>query len=135
VLRRITVILTMFAIGLTGATFLATPAGARASAASGTCKLITDLKITPSSDPTANGGKANAAKLSSKLSKAAKKSKGDIKTTLNTLASYFKSVSKGDTAALESQSAAYAAAVQNYVSYLTTNCLPGGVSIPKIPNT
>jgi hypothetical protein len=135
VLRKITVILTMCAIGLTGATFFAMPAGARVPSTSGTCKLLTNIKITPSNDPTASGGKANAAKLSKKLSQAAKKSKGDIKTTLNTLASYFKSVSKVDTAAIESQAQAFAAAATNYASYLASNCLPGGISIPTIPNT
>src|ERR1700674_2054470 len=106
-MRKITVILTMSAIGLTGATFLATSAGARVSSVSGVCKQLTNIKITPSSDPSANGGKANAAKLSSKLSKAAKKSKGDIKTTLNTLANYFKAASKGDTQALQNQAQAF----------------------------
>ena len=134
-MRKITVILAMFAVGLTGATFLAAPAGARVPAVSGTCKTLTNLKITPSSDPTANGGKANAAKLSKKLSQAAKKSKGDIKTTLNPLADYFKSLSKGDIAAIQSQAQAFAAAAVNFSSYLATNCLPGGVSIPTIPNS
>jgi hypothetical protein len=133
VLRKFTVILAMFAVGLTGAAFLATPAGARVSSGSGTCKVLTNIKITASSDPSANGGKANSAKLSKKLSQAAKKSKGDIKKTLNTLAAYFKSLAKGDVAAIQSQAQAFAAAASSYASYLATNCLPGGVSIPTIP--
>jgi fatty acid-binding protein DegV len=134
-LRKITVISAMVAIGLTGAIFFTAPAGARVSSASGTCKALTNLHITPSSDQSANGGKANAAKLSKKFSQAAKKAKGDIKTTLNTLASYFKSLSKGDFAAIQSQAQAFAAAATNFASYLATNCLPGGISIPTIPNT
>ncbi len=134
-MRKITVISAMVVIGLTGAIFVAAPAGARVSSPSGTCKTLTNLHYTPSSDQSAAGGKSNAAKLSKKLSQAAKKSKGDIKTTLNTLASYFKALSKGDIAAIQSQAQAFGAAATNFASYLATNCLPGGISIPTIPNT
>jgi len=125
----------MVVIGLTGAIFVAGPAGARVSSASGTCKVLANIHVTPSSDSSANGGKSNLAKLSKKLSQAAKRVKGDIKTTLNTLASYFKSLSKGDAAAIESQAQAFAAASTNFASYLATNCVPGGISIPTVPKT
>lgn len=135
-MRKITAILAMSAIGLTGAAFLATPASARVSTGSGVCNLLTNIKINPSSDPTANGGRANATKLSKALTKAAKKAKGNIKSTLNTLASYFKSVAAGDTAALDNDAQAFAAAATNYASYIASNCtggsLPGGITIPKI---
>jgi hypothetical protein len=135
VLRKITVISAMVVIGLTGTIFLAGPAGAKVSSASGTCKILTNIHITPSSDSGANGGKSNVAKLSKKFSQAAKKAKGDIKTTLNTLAAYFKSLSKGDVAAIQSQAQAFAAAATSFASYVASNCLPGGISIPTIPKT
>lgn len=125
----------MVVIGLAGTIFVAGPAGARVPSTSGICKTLTNLNYTPSSDQSATGGKANAAKLSKKLSQAAKKSKGDIKTTLNTLASYFRALSKGDIAAIQSQAQAFGAAATNFASYVATNCLPGGVSIPTIPKT
>lgn len=134
--RRIAVILAISTIGLTGATFLATPAGARVPSVSGVCKQLTNIHINPSSDQTAVGGKANAAKLSSALTKAAKKANGDIKSTLKTLAKYFKDVSTLNTAALQNEAQAFAAAATKYASYIASSCfsgLPGGVTIPTIP--
>jgi hypothetical protein len=125
----------MVVIGLTGAFSFAGPAGARVASASGNCKVLANIHITPSSDASANGGKSNLAKLSKKLSQAAKKAKGDLKATLNTLASYFKSLAKGDAAAIESQAQAFASAATSFASYLASNCLPGGISIPTIPKT
>jgi hypothetical protein len=134
--RKFTVIFVMSAVALSGGALFATSASARVSSTPGVCKQLTSLKITPSSDPTANGGRSNANKLSKALTKAAKKAKGDIKNTLNTLASYFKSAAAGDVNALQNQAQAFAAAAQNFASYIASSCtggsLPGGVSIPKV---
>jgi len=73
------------------------------------------------------------------LSKAAKKSKGDIKVTLNTLSKYFKALGTGDTATVQNDAQSFAAAATSYASYLASNCLgnslPKGVTIPKLPSS
>jgi hypothetical protein len=134
--RRLVVILTISTIGLTGAAVFATPAVARVSSGGSLCKSLQNLHYTPSSDPTAVGGKANATKLSKAFAKVAKQAKGNIKSTLNTIATYFKSAAAGDAAALQNQAQGFATAVQNFASYLVSSCtagLPSGVTVPKIP--
>jgi hypothetical protein len=134
--RRLIVILTISTIGLTGAALFATPAVARVSSGPNLCKSLQNLHYTPSSDPTSAGGKANATKLSKAFAKIAKQAKGNIKSTLNTMASYFKAAAAGDATALQNQAQAFGTAAQNFASYLVSSCtagLPGGVTIPKIP--
>ena len=101
------------------------------------CKLLTGITIEPSSDPTGTGGRENAKKYSKALSKAAKQAKGDIKATLKTLASYYKSIADNDTQAIQDKAQEFAQASTKYVSYTVNNCLaenlPSGVTIPKIP--
>jgi hypothetical protein len=137
--RRFSVILVIASMGFAGVALSATSAGATAPTVSGVCKTLTNVHITPSNDPTANGGRANALKLSKVLSKAAKKSKGDIKKTLTTLSNYFKALGTGDTATVENDAESFAAAATSYASYLASNCLgsslPKGVTIPKLPST
>lgn len=127
----------MLAFSLGGLAVLAAPAGARVTSTSGLCKQLQNLHYTPSSDPTAAGGKANATKLSKAFAKIAKKNKGQVKSTLNTMAQYFKDLASGNTTAIQNDAQAFAAATQNFASYLASSCvpggLPGGVSIPSIP--
>jgi ribosomal protein S20 len=123
-----------------GALFVA-PAGAAppAPAKSKLCKLLTNIKIDPSTDYSAAGGKENAKKYSKALTKAAKKAKGDIKSTLKTMAKYFKAIANEDTQAIQDQAQDFAQAVTKYANYTVRNCvsenLPSGVSIPKIPGS
>ena len=115
---------------------LASPAGARVSG-SGLCNALTNLHYTPSSDPTAAGGRSNAKKLSKAFTNAAKKAKGDIKAALNTMAQYFKDVANLNTTALQNDAQPFASATTTYASYVASNCvpgLPGGVTIPTIPS-
>jgi hypothetical protein len=135
--RKFIAMLAIGACGATGVTLLATPAGASVGTAS-VCKTLTNLHYTPSSDPTAAGGKANAAKLAKAFNKAAKNAKGNIKNTLQTMSSYFKSLAAGDTTALENNAQAFATAATAYAEYIATKCgpgLPGGVKIPNVPGT
>ncbi len=139
-MRKFVLVLCVAAVSLTGVMLAAAPGGAApAPAKSKVCKLLTDIKIDPSSDPTAAGGKENAKKYSKALSKAAKQAKGDIKATLKTLASYYASIAKVDTAAIQAKAQEFAAASTKYASYIVQNCvaenLPGGVTIPKIPGS
>lgn len=137
VVRSIGIILVFASIGISGVSLSAIPAGATVPSTSGICKTLTNVKITPSSDPSANGGRSNAAKLNKALSKAAKKSKGKIKATLTTLANYFKAIAAGNTAAIQNDAQSFAAAATNYASYIASNCLggslPGGITIPTVP--
>ncbi|HYV60596.1 MAG TPA: hypothetical protein VFA62_11065 [Acidimicrobiia bacterium] len=137
-MRKFVLVLCVAAVSVTGATLAIAPAGATpAPAKSKVCKLLTGITIQPSSDPTAAGGKENAKKYSKALSKAAKQAKGDIKATLKTLASYYASVAKVDTAAIQAHAQEFADATTKYANYVVTNCvsgnLPSGVTIPKIP--
>ena len=137
-MRKLVLLLCLAAVSATGATLAIAPAGATpAPAKSKVCKLLTNIKIDPSTDPTAAGGKENARKYSKALNKAAKQAKGDIKTTLKTLASYYSSVAKVDTAAIQAKAQDFAEATTKYANYIVTNCvsenLPSGVTIPKIP--
>jgi hypothetical protein len=129
-LRKITVILAISTLGFAGVTLLGAPAGARVPAASGLCNALTNLHYTPSSDPTAAGGRSNAKKLAKAFTNAAKKAKGDIKAALKTMAQYFKDVANLNTTALQNEAQAFASATTRYASYLVSNCLPGGGSIP-----
>jgi hypothetical protein len=76
-------------------------------------------------------------KYSNALSKAAKQAKGDIKATLKSLASYYKSIANNDTQAIQNKAQDLAQASTKYAKYIVTNCvaenLPSGVTIPKIP--
>jgi hypothetical protein len=137
-MRKLVLVLCVAAVSEAGSTFAAAPVGATpAPAKSKVCKTLTGITIEPSSDPTAAGGKENAKKYSKALSKAAKQSKGDIKATLKTLASYYASVAKVDTAAIQAKAQEFADASTKYANYIVTNCvsenLPSGVTIPKIP--
>jgi hypothetical protein len=138
-MRKFILVLCVAAVSATGVTLAAAPAGAAtpAPAKSKVCKLLTGITIEPSSDPTAAGGRANAKKYSKALSKAAKQAKGDIKATLKTLASYYKSVANLDTQAIQDKAQDFAQASTEYANYVVTNCvaenLPSGVTIPKIP--
>src|SRR5260370_16168120 len=76
----------MVVIGLTGAIFFAGPAGARVSSASGTCKALASIHVTPSSDASANGGKAKLSKVDKHLEQHGKHVPGGIKATLNNAA-------------------------------------------------
>jgi hypothetical protein len=100
---------------------------------------LTNIKIDPSTDPTAAGGQQNAKNYSKALTKAAKQAKGDIKATLKTLAKYFTAIANEDTQAIQAQSQDFAQAVTKYANYTVQNCVPGnlpsGVSIPKIPGS
>ena len=91
----------------------------------------------PEADPTGAGGRANAKKYSNALSKAAKQAKGDIKATLKSLSSYYKSIANNDTQAIQNKAQDFAQASTKYANYVVTNCiaenLPSGVTIPKIP--
>lgn len=136
--RRITAILAMSVIGLSGATLLATPAGARVTSASALCNSLTNLHYTPSSDPTAVGGKSNAKKLAKAFDNAAKKAKGDLKAALKTIAKYFKDAASANATALQGDAQAFASAISKYVAAVA-NCvaggnLPNGVTIPTIPS-
>jgi hypothetical protein len=140
--RRLIVILAISTLGFAGVTLLGAPAGARVPAASGLCNALTNLHYTPSSDPTAAGGRSNAKKLAKAFTNAAKKAKGDIKAALKTLAQYFKDVANLNTAnlntaALQNEAQAFASATTRFASYLASNCVPGlpnGVTIPTIPS-
>jgi hypothetical protein len=135
--RKLAVILAITTFGLTGATLLAPSAGARVPAASGLCNALTNLHYTPSSDPTAAGGRANAKKLSKAFTNAAKKANGDIKAALKTMAQYFKDAANLNTTALENESQAFASATTRFVNYLTTTCisgLPSNITIPTLPS-
>jgi hypothetical protein len=138
-MRKFILVLCVAAVSATGVTLAAVPAGAAAPAPakSKVCKTLTGITIQPSSDPTAAGGQANAKKYSKALSKAAKQAKGDIKATLKTLASYYKSVANLDTQAIQDKAQEFAQATTKYANYVVTNCvaenLPSGVTIPKIP--
>ena len=138
-MRRITAILAISVIGLSGATLLVTPAGARVPSASALCNALTNLHYTPSSDPTAVGGKANARKLAKSFSNAAKKANGDLKTALQTISKYFKDAASANATALQADAQPFASAISKYVAAVT-NCLaggrlPGGVTIPTIPSS
>jgi hypothetical protein len=138
-MRKFIVVLCVAAASATGATLAAAPVGAAppAPAKSKVCKLLTGITITPSSDPTGAGGRENAKKYSNALSKAAKQAKGDIKATLKSLASYYKSIANNDTQAIQTKAQDFAQASTKYANYVVTNCvaenLPSGVTIPKIP--
>jgi hypothetical protein len=136
-MRRLTVILAISTLGLTGVTILASPAGALVPTASGLCNALTNLHYTPSSNPGTAGGQANAKKLAKAFSNAAKKAKGDIKATLKTMSQYFKDAASLNTTALQNDAPAFASATTKYASYLVSNCVPGlpsGVTIPTIPS-
>ena len=136
-MRRSIVILVISAFGLSGVALLASPAGARVSTASGLCNALTNLHYTPSSDPTAAGGQANAKKLAKAFNNAAKKASGDIKAALKTMAQYFKDAANLDTTALQNDAPAFASATTRFASYLTTNCIPGvpsNITIPTLPS-
>ncbi len=139
-MRKLIIGLCVAAIAASGALLVA-PAGAAppAPAKSKLCKLLTDIKIDPSSDPTAAGGRQNAKNYSKALTKAAKKAKGEIKSTLKTLAKYYKAIANTDTQAIQDQAQAFADATTKYVNYTVQNCvaenLPSGVTVPKIPGS
>ena len=136
-MRRSIVILVISAFGLSGVALLASPVGARVSTASGLCNALTNLHYTPSSNPTAAGGRSNAKKLTKAFTNAAKKAKGDIKAALKTMAQYFKDVANLNTTALQNEAQAFASATTRYASYIASNCIPGlpsGVTIPTIPS-
>ena len=138
-MRKLILVLCVAAVSVTGFALAAAPAGAAppAPAKSKVCKLLTGITIEPSSDPTGAGGRANAKKYSNALSKAAKQAKGDIKATLKSLASYYKSIANNDTQAIQNKAQDFAQASTKYANYIVTNCvagnLPSGVTIPKIP--
>jgi hypothetical protein len=135
--RRVIVILAISTLGFAGVTLLGAPAGARVPAASGLCNALTNLHYTPSSDPTAAGGRSNAKKLAKAFTNAAKKAKGDIKAALKTMAQYFKDVANLNTTALQNEAQTFASATTRFASYLASNCVPGlpnGVTIPTIPS-
>lgn len=138
-MRKFIVGVCMAAVAASGATLAAVPAGAAAPAPSQSklCKLLTGITIDPSADPTAAGGIENAKKYSKELSKAAKKAKGEIKKTLKSLGSYYKAISKTDTATIQEKAQDFAQATARYAQYIVNNCvadsLPGGVTIPSIP--
>src|SRR5215211_8482916 len=133
-MRKFILVLCVAAVSAAG---LASVAAAPAPTKSKVCKLLTGITIEPSSDPTATGGRENAKKYSKALSKAAKQAKGDIKSTLKTLASYYKSIANNDTQAIQDRAQDFVQASTKYANYIVTNCLaenlPGGVTIPKIP--
>ena len=136
-MRRSIVILAISTLGFSGVALLASPVGARVSTASGLCNALTNLHYTPSSDPTAAGGRSNAKKLTKAFTNAAKKAKGDIKAALKTMAQYFKDVANLNTTALQNEAQAFASATTRYASYIASNCIPGlpsGVTIPTIPS-
>jgi hypothetical protein len=131
--RKLAVILAISTIGFTGATFLSPPAGARVPAVSGLCSALTNLHYTPSSNPGAAGGRANAKKLSKAFNNAAKKAKGNVKSALKTMAQYFKDAANENTTALQNEGQAFGTATTTFATYLASNCVPGvpgGVSIP-----
>ena len=138
-MRKLILVLCVAAVSVTGLALAAAPAGAAppAPTKSKVCKLLTGITIEPSSDPTGTGGRENAKKYSKALSKAAKQAKGDIKATLKTLASYYKSIADNDTQAIQGKAQDFAQASTKYASYIVTNCLaenlPSGVTIPKLP--
>ena len=138
-MRKLILVLCVAAVSVTGVALATAPAGAAgpAPAKSKVCKLLTGITIEPSSDPTGAGGRANAKKYSNALSKAAKQAKGDIKATLKSLASYYKSIANNDTQAIQNKAQDFAQASTKYANYIVTNCvaqnLPSGVTIPKIP--
>jgi hypothetical protein len=138
-MRKLVLVLSVAAVSAAGVTLAAAPAGAAAPAPaqSKVCKLLTGITIDPSADPTATGGRENAKKYSTALSKAAKKAKGDIKSTLKTLASYYKAIANNNTEAIQAKAQDFAQATTKYASYIVQNCvsetLPGGVTIPKLP--
>jgi len=135
--RRIAAILAVSVVSLSGAALLATPAGARVPSASALCNALTKLHYTPSSNPTAVGGEANAKKLAKAFNNAAKKTSGDLKAALKTIAKYFNDAASANTTALQADSQPFASAISRYVAAVA-NCvaggnLPGGVTIPTIP--
>ena len=138
-MRKLILVLCVAAVSVTGVALATAPAGAAppAPAKSKVCKLLTGITIEPSSDPTAAGGRANAKKYINALSKSAKQAKGDIKATLKSLASYYKSIANDDTQAIQNKAQDFAQASTKYANYIVTNCvaqnLPSGVTIPKIP--
>src|SRR5256714_15541501 len=109
-MRKWILVLCVAAVSAAGVTLAAAPAGAAAPAPakSKVCKLLTGITIQPSSDPTGAGGRANAKKYSNALTKAAKQAKGDIKATLKSLASYYKSIANNDTQPIQNKSQAFA---------------------------
>jgi hypothetical protein len=135
--RRLTVILAISAMGFSGAMLVASPAGARVPASSGLCNALTNLHYTPSSDPTAAGGRSNAKKLAKAFTNASKKAKGDIKAALQTMSQYFKDAANANTTALQNDAQPFASATTKFASYLASSCVPGGlpngVTIPTIP--
>ena len=136
-MRKVTVVLAISMIGFTGATLLAAPAGARVADLTGLCRALTNLHYTPSSDPTAAGGQANAKKLAKAFNNAAKKASGDIKAALKTMAQYFKDVANLNTTALQNEAQAFASATTRYASYIASNCIPGvpsNITIPTLPS-
>jgi hypothetical protein len=138
-MRKFILVLCVAAVSATGLALAAAPAGAAAPvpAQNKVCKLLTGITIEPSADPTGTGGRENAKKYSTALSKAAKKARGDIKSTLKKLASYYKSIANNDTEAIQAKAQDFAQASTKYASYIVNNCLaenlPSGVTIPKIP--
>ena len=129
----------MSVVGLSGATLLATPAGAGVPSASALCKALTNLHYTPSSNPTAVGGETNAKKLAKAFTNASKKAKGDTKAALQTIAKYFKDAAAANTTALQADAQPFASAISKYVAAVA-NCvsggsLPNGVTIPTIPSS
>jgi len=130
--RKLAVILAISTIGFTGVTLLAPPAGARVPA-SGLCSALTNLHYTPSSNPTAAGGRANAKKLAKAFNNAAKKASGNIKSALKTMVQYFKDVANLNTTAIQNQAQAFATATETYANYLASNCIPGLPGNVKIP--
>jgi hypothetical protein len=138
-MRKLIVVVCMAAVSVTGPTLVVAPAGAAppAPGKSKVCKPLTGITIEPSSDLTATGGRENAKKYSKALSKAAKQAKGEIKSTLKTLANYYKAISNNNTQAIQDGAQNFALASTKYAAYIVENCvpenLPGGVTIPKLP--
>jgi hypothetical protein len=135
-MRKLIVVITMAALSGTGALLASAPAGASVGSESKACKILTGITISPSSDPTAAGGRSNAKKYAKALDKAAKQTKGDIKKTLKTLSTYYKHIANSDTGALQDEAQQFAKASVKYASYIVSNCissqLPSGVTIPSI---
>jgi len=130
--RKLAVMVAISTIGFTGVALLASPAGAGVSTSS-LCSALTNLHYTPSSNPTAAGGEANAKKLAKAFNNAAKKANGSFKASLKTMAQYFKALSTGNTAVIQNDAEAFGTASQNYATYLVSHCtpgVPGGISIP-----
>ncbi len=135
-MRRFFVIVAISAVGCTGATaLLASPAAAAVPTAS-LCSQLKNLHYTPSSDPTAVGGRSNAKKLAKAFNNLAKKAKGDLQAALKTMAQYFTDVANLNTTAIQNDAQPLASDVTRFTNYITQSCvagLPGGVKIPTIP--